>query len=240
MTVSDPLSDDLVELIAGRFRTLSEPTRIKLLDHLREGEASVLELTDLTGTTQQNVSKHLCVLQRAGIVARRKQGNFSVLPDHRPGRLRALRGSLRQPPGAGGLTSAPRPEERLMLELYQTEWCPASRRVRERLTELGLDYLIRQVPVEREKRSELLAAPAPTRSRRCCSRTALPSSARTRSSPISTRRFEEPPEAEAHRLKAAKARRRYLEEQCDAHHRHTLSATTSPPSPTPSTACEPS
>lgn len=29
-----------------------------------------------------------------------------------------------------------------MLELYQTEWCPASRRVRERLTELGLDYIV--------------------------------------------------------------------------------------------------
>ena len=29
-----------------------------------------------------------------------------------------------------------------MLELYQTEWCPASRRVREHLTELGVDYLI--------------------------------------------------------------------------------------------------
>jgi hypothetical protein len=38
-----------------------------------------------------------------------------------------------------------------MLELYQTEWFPASRRVRERLTELGLDYLVRQVPVEREE-----------------------------------------------------------------------------------------
>jgi hypothetical protein len=37
-----------------------------------------------------------------------------------------------------------------MFALYQTEWCPASRRVRERLTELGLDYLVRQVPVERE------------------------------------------------------------------------------------------
>jgi Glutaredoxin len=32
-----------------------------------------------------------------------------------------------------------------MLELYQTEWCPASCRVRERLTELGLDYLVHQV-----------------------------------------------------------------------------------------------
>jgi glutaredoxin len=42
-----------------------------------------------------------------------------------------------------------------MLELYQTEWCPASRRVRQRLTELGLDYLVHQVPVERERRKEL-------------------------------------------------------------------------------------
>ena len=77
MTVTHPLPDDLVELIAERFRVLSEPTRIKLLDRLREGEATVLELTDLMGTTQQNVSKHLAVLQRAGIVARRKQGNFA-------------------------------------------------------------------------------------------------------------------------------------------------------------------
>jgi DNA-binding transcriptional ArsR family regulator len=77
MAVSHPLPDDLVELIAERFRALSEPTRIKLLDRLREGEASVLELTELIGTTEQNVSKHLGVLQRAGIVARRKQGNFA-------------------------------------------------------------------------------------------------------------------------------------------------------------------
>jgi DNA-binding transcriptional ArsR family regulator len=77
MAVSHPLPDHLVELIAERFRALGEPTRIKLLDRLREGEASVLELTELIGTTQQNVSKHLGVLQRAGIVARRKQGNFA-------------------------------------------------------------------------------------------------------------------------------------------------------------------
>jgi DNA-binding transcriptional ArsR family regulator len=70
------LPDDLVVLIAERFRALSEPTRIKLLDHLRAGEATVLDLTDAIGTTQQNVSKHLGVLHRAGVVARRRQGNF--------------------------------------------------------------------------------------------------------------------------------------------------------------------
>ena len=75
--IAHPLPDDLVELIADRFRALAEPTRIKLLDRLREGEATVLELTALVGTTQQNVSKHLNLLQHAGIVARRKQGNFA-------------------------------------------------------------------------------------------------------------------------------------------------------------------
>lgn len=73
---SDTLSDDLVVLITERFRVLSEPTRIKLLHRLRAGEASVLDLSEEIGTTQQNVSKHLGVLRRAGIVARRKQGNF--------------------------------------------------------------------------------------------------------------------------------------------------------------------
>ena len=72
-----PLPDELVELIADRFHALAEPTRIKLLDRLREGEATGLELTALVGTTQQNVSKHLSLLQHAGIVARRKEGNYA-------------------------------------------------------------------------------------------------------------------------------------------------------------------
>jgi DNA-binding transcriptional ArsR family regulator len=76
MGVSHGLPDDLVVLIAERFRALSEPTRIKLLDRLREGEATVLDLTEAIGTTQQNVSKHLGVLHRAGVITRRRQGNF--------------------------------------------------------------------------------------------------------------------------------------------------------------------
>jgi glutathione S-transferase len=42
-----------------------------------------------------------------------------------------------------------------MLELYQTEWCPFSRKVRERLTELGLSYVIHQAPPHPEQREEL-------------------------------------------------------------------------------------
>jgi DNA-binding transcriptional ArsR family regulator len=77
VAVAHSLPDELVELIAERFRALAEPTRIKLLDRLREGEATVLELTALVGTTQQNVSKHLNLLQHAGVVTRRRQGNFA-------------------------------------------------------------------------------------------------------------------------------------------------------------------
>jgi DNA-binding transcriptional ArsR family regulator len=77
MALTHPLPEDLVELIAQRFRVLGEPMRIKLLDRLRTAEASVQELADATGSTQQNVSKHLGVLHGAGIVTRRKQGNFS-------------------------------------------------------------------------------------------------------------------------------------------------------------------
>jgi DNA-binding transcriptional ArsR family regulator len=83
-TVEHALPDELVELVAERFRALAEPTRIKLLDRLREGEASVHELTDAVGSSQQNVSKHLGVLHHAGIVGRRRSGNFVLyyIVDH--------------------------------------------------------------------------------------------------------------------------------------------------------------
>jgi glutathione S-transferase len=42
-----------------------------------------------------------------------------------------------------------------MIELYQAEWCPHSHRVRKRLTELGLDFVARQVPVDPAGRTEL-------------------------------------------------------------------------------------
>ena len=42
-----------------------------------------------------------------------------------------------------------------MIELYQAEWCPHSHNVRQRLTELGLDFVARQVPAEPGDRHEL-------------------------------------------------------------------------------------
>jgi DNA-binding transcriptional ArsR family regulator len=68
------LTDSVIELVATRFRVLGEPMRIKLLDRLRDGEATVHELHEAVGGTQQNVSKHLGVLLNAGLVSRTKQG----------------------------------------------------------------------------------------------------------------------------------------------------------------------
>ena len=76
MQVPHPLPDELVELIAERFRVIGEPMRIKLLDRLREGPATVGELAEALEASQQNVSKHLGVLHGAGIVGRSKEGTF--------------------------------------------------------------------------------------------------------------------------------------------------------------------
>jgi DNA-binding transcriptional ArsR family regulator len=74
--VPHPLPDPLIDLIAFRFKVLSEPMRIMLLDRLREGAATVQELQEATGSSQQNVSKHLGVLAQAGLVGRQRDGSF--------------------------------------------------------------------------------------------------------------------------------------------------------------------
>jgi DNA-binding transcriptional ArsR family regulator len=78
MSLRHPLTDDVVELIARRFHLLADPTRIKLLDNLRDREATVQELTLAVGSTQQNVSKHLALLLDAGIVGRRRDGRATL------------------------------------------------------------------------------------------------------------------------------------------------------------------
>jgi len=85
MALPHPLTDAAAELIAARFHLLAEPMRIKLLDRLRTGEATVQELAALLGTTSQNVSKHLGLLAREGVVGRRKRGNFSYYEVIDPG-----------------------------------------------------------------------------------------------------------------------------------------------------------
>jgi DNA-binding transcriptional ArsR family regulator len=76
-SVPHPLPEPLIDLVAQRFRVLGEPMRIKLLDRLREGAATVGELQEALGASQQNVSKHLGILHSAGMVGRTKDGNHA-------------------------------------------------------------------------------------------------------------------------------------------------------------------
>lgn len=64
-----------LERVAGLFRAFSEPTRLAILQELKEGARSVGELGEVLGTTQANVSKQLRVLNEAGVVRREKRGN---------------------------------------------------------------------------------------------------------------------------------------------------------------------
>ncbi len=75
--VPHPLPEPLIELVAQRFRVLGEPMRIRLLDQLRERDATVGELQQALGASQQNVSKHLGILHSAGMVSRTKDGNHT-------------------------------------------------------------------------------------------------------------------------------------------------------------------
>ena len=65
----------LLEAAAERFRILSEPVRLVILNHLSvAGEMTVQELVDATGQRQSNVSKHLGQMAEAGILSRRRRG----------------------------------------------------------------------------------------------------------------------------------------------------------------------
>ena len=98
-SLPSPLPDPLVELIAQRFRLLGEPTRIKLLDALRAGPATVTELQAASDASQQNVSKHLGMLVDAGLVRRVKDGNrayFSIADESLFDLCEQVCGSLRR------------------------------------------------------------------------------------------------------------------------------------------------
>jgi glutathione S-transferase len=102
-----------------------------------------------------------------------------------------------------------------MLELWQTEWCRASHRVRERLTELGVDYVARQVPVEKNERSALVAATGTDTIPALVAGDGAFIVGEDAICLYLEAQLTEPAGAEEHRIKAKKARRRYLEEECE-------------------------
>ena len=78
------LTEEALELVAARFRALSDPTRLRILNTLMQGESSVQDLVETTGLEQPNVSRHLAHLRREGIVQRRPDGNRAIYRIHDP------------------------------------------------------------------------------------------------------------------------------------------------------------
>ena len=75
------LPDEALAQVAAFFQALSEPTRLQILNLLRQQERSVGELAQLCGHSSANVSRHLALLTRRGLVARESRGNsayFSI------------------------------------------------------------------------------------------------------------------------------------------------------------------
>jgi len=68
------LPPEALQEVAAYFQTLSEPTRLQILNYLREGERNVGELAQLCGYTAANVSRHLAMLTNHGLVARESRG----------------------------------------------------------------------------------------------------------------------------------------------------------------------
>ena len=72
------LSEAARERVAARFRALSEPMRLRVLERLFRSPASVGDILAHVGGTQANVSKHLALLHAAGLVSRKKAGTRTV------------------------------------------------------------------------------------------------------------------------------------------------------------------
>lgn len=74
MQVSSRMSR--LEQMAERFRVLSEPTRLRILDVIGHDELNVQEICDRTGFKQANVSRHLRLLKDIKAIACRQDGHF--------------------------------------------------------------------------------------------------------------------------------------------------------------------
>jgi len=70
------LTDTELKKVAGQFRLLGEPMRLKILQALCQRPLAVGEIVAATGATQSNISKHLALLASAGIITRQKDRQF--------------------------------------------------------------------------------------------------------------------------------------------------------------------
>jgi DNA-binding transcriptional ArsR family regulator len=103
-----------VDQLSNTFAALADPTRRAILGRLADGEATVNELAEPFPITVQAVSKHLKVLERAGLITRGRTAQL------RPSRLRG----------------APLKEANDWLARYRAFWADSFERLDERMQEV--------------------------------------------------------------------------------------------------------
>ena len=70
----EKIPPEIMAQVAGYFQVLSEPTRLHILNLLQEGERSVGEIAQRCGYTAANISRHLSLMTKHGLLERRRQG----------------------------------------------------------------------------------------------------------------------------------------------------------------------
>lgn len=66
---------EVFDVVASYFSVLSEPTRLRIMHEICEEEKTVSQIVEELGATQTNISRHLSLMHRSGVLARRKEGN---------------------------------------------------------------------------------------------------------------------------------------------------------------------
>ena len=73
------LPPEAVQAVAERFRLLSSPSRLRILDALMSGPLGLGEIAAFTGLEQSNLSRHVAALERGGCVRRSRAGQAVIV-----------------------------------------------------------------------------------------------------------------------------------------------------------------
>ncbi len=73
----EPELERLYEVVSGYFSLLAEPTRLKILNAICDGERSVSDIVDRVQASQTNVSRHLNLMYGKGVLKRRRDGQLT-------------------------------------------------------------------------------------------------------------------------------------------------------------------
>jgi ArsR family transcriptional regulator, cadmium/lead-responsive transcriptional repressor len=96
LLIATSTSTQALALTAKLFRGFSDPSRLAILEALREGPLSVTEIVDATNLSQSNASNHLACLHDCGLVSREQKGRyvFYRLSDQRVAELLGMADEL--------------------------------------------------------------------------------------------------------------------------------------------------